>query len=35
MVLQTLFEWGRARQVPVYAVFVDLAKAYDSVIRSR
>ena len=35
MILQTLFEWGRAGKRAVYAIFVDLAKAYDSVVRSR
>ena len=33
--LQTIFEWGRVAKQPVYAVFVDLAKAYDSVVRSK
>lgn len=34
-VLQTIFEWGTLAKSPVFAVFVDLAKAYDSVVRSR
>ena len=35
MVLQTVFEWATACCSPVYAVFVDLAKVYDSVPRGR
>jgi len=34
-ILQTIFEWAWADHCPVYAVFVDLAKAYDSVVRSK
>ena len=34
-VLQTIFEWGTVAKSPVFAVFVDLVKAYDSVVRSK
>ena len=30
-----MFEWATAHKSCVYAVFIDLAKAYDSVLRSR
>ena len=34
-ILQTIFEWGTMAKSPVFAVFVDLAKAYNSVVRSK
>ena len=34
-VLQSLYEWAQSDRVPLYTCFVDLSKAYDSVIRSR
>ena len=34
-ILQTIFEWGTVAKSPVFAVFVDLAKAYDSVVPSK
>ena len=33
-VLQSLYEWAQSDRVPLYKCFVDLSKAYDSVIRS-
>ena len=30
-----MFEWATNRRTQLYAIFVDLSKAYDSVLRSR
>ena len=34
-VLQTIFEWGTVAKSLVFAVVVDLVKAYDSIIHSK
>ena len=34
-VVQTIFEWGTVAKSPVFAVFVDLTKMYNSAVRSK